>query len=276
MSELFSFCNKDGIDLKARVYPLTSDKPAILYFHGGGLLFGDKDDLPKEYIQQFLDAGHPFIAFDYRLAPEAALPELYTDVQDAVKWFHTNFKEIGLAHNRFIYFGRSAGAFLTFLAVKDASLPKPDKMISFYGYSRLDIEEFSGKAYQQISPIPKMLVDRLIENKPVVVGPIQKRFALYIYARQNGTWISELFKGSAASMDQYQLSDSDLQALPPVFIAQSRMDQDVPFHAGQLLHKSIPNNEFYIVDKGEHDFDRDPANEFAMEAYEKVIAFCAK
>ncbi|MFS0783163.1 alpha/beta hydrolase [Bacillus sp. 1P06AnD] len=274
MCHLYRFSQKDNVQLTARVYPLATDKPAILYVHGGGLLYGSKDDLPEPYIQAFLAAGYPFVAFDYRLAPEVALPDIYSDIQDAIKWFSNHCREIGLSHSRFIYFGRSAGSYLTFLAANDPSLPKPEKMLSFYGYHRLDFKEFTAPGYQHAISVPKRLIDCLVEKEPLVDGPIQKRFALYIYARQSGTWIQELLQGSFQKIDAYQLKESDLQALPPVFIAQSREDQDVPFYVGEMLHDKIPINEFYIVEKGEHDFDRDPSNKIASEAYRRAIAFC--
>ncbi|MEH6942555.1 alpha/beta hydrolase [Bacillus sp. JJ722] len=274
MSHIHCFSKKDGVELTARVYPRASDKPTILYFHGGGLLYGDKDDLPEEYIKKFMSAGYSFITFDYRLAPEVALSDIYTDIQDAVQWFFKHYKGIGLSHNRFLYFGRSAGAYLTFLAAKDASLPRPEKMISFYGYSRLDIKEFHSKSYQHVASIPKILVDRIIETKPLVSGPIEKRFALYIYARQTGSWIKELLHNQEIA--DYQLELSDLQALPPVFIAQSRRDQDVPFYVGEMLHEHIPKNQFFIVENGEHDFDRNPDDKSSKEAYQNAIAFCEK
>ncbi|HEY4390879.1 MAG TPA: alpha/beta hydrolase [Paenibacillus sp.] len=274
MCNLYTFGNKDGIELTARVYSLVSDKPAILYFHGGGLLCGEKDDLPKAYIQKFLDAGHPFITFDYRLAPEVDLPDLYTDVQDAVNWFQANYEQIGLTHHKFIYFGRSAGAYLTFLAAKDDSLPKPEKMISFYGYPRLDIEAFKSRVYQHVTLIPKALVDGIIGDKPVVYGPVHKRYALYLHARQTGTWIASLFHDPTTNLNDYQLSDEDLYKLPPTFIAQSRTDSDVPFYVSGTLHNQIPNSELFVVDQAEHDFDRAPSNPLAIEAYDKAIAFC--
>lgn len=42
---------------------------AILYLHGGGLLYGDRDDLPEPYRNLLLDAGYTLYCLDYPLAP---------------------------------------------------------------------------------------------------------------------------------------------------------------------------------------------------------------
>ena len=49
---------------------------AVFYLHGGGLLYGERDDLPLPYIELLTKAGYTVIAADYPLAPESALPDI--------------------------------------------------------------------------------------------------------------------------------------------------------------------------------------------------------
>ena len=49
-------------------------KACILYFHGGGLLYGHKEDLPEGHLIKLTEAGYIIIAYDYPLAPTAKLP----------------------------------------------------------------------------------------------------------------------------------------------------------------------------------------------------------
>ena len=46
-------------------------KARILYFHGGGLLYGSREDLPMLHISRLTQAGYEILAFDYPLAPAA-------------------------------------------------------------------------------------------------------------------------------------------------------------------------------------------------------------
>lgn len=139
--EVFTYAQKDGLTLHASFYRSTVKElqnKTIIYFHGGGLIWGDRNDLPKDYIQLFLKNVFHFLTFDYRLAPETKLDGIYQDIQDGFHWFHNEFsKTLHLNSSAFILFGRSAGAYLAFLAAKDTTLPKADALIIFYGYSSI-------------------------------------------------------------------------------------------------------------------------------------------
>lgn len=42
---------KNGITINASLSRTSSSSKAIIYLHGGGLIFGQRNDLPKEYIE---------------------------------------------------------------------------------------------------------------------------------------------------------------------------------------------------------------------------------
>ena len=52
----------------------------IVYLHGGGLLFGTRDDLPAYHLEQLTRAGFRVLALDYPLAPNAKLPQILEDI----------------------------------------------------------------------------------------------------------------------------------------------------------------------------------------------------
>ena len=62
-------------------------KACILYFHGGGLLFGSRNDLPEIHLHLLTENGYPIIAFDYPLAPSAKLDLILEDVCASVNHF---------------------------------------------------------------------------------------------------------------------------------------------------------------------------------------------
>ncbi len=51
----------------------TDAKACILYFHGGGLLYGSREDLPRRHIDTLTRAGYIIVSYDYPLAPAARL-----------------------------------------------------------------------------------------------------------------------------------------------------------------------------------------------------------
>ena len=57
-----------GHELHARVFrPAAPAIGRIFYLHGGGLVFGEPDDLPLCYVNLFLNAGYELISLDYPL-----------------------------------------------------------------------------------------------------------------------------------------------------------------------------------------------------------------
>lgn len=61
--------------IQADVYrcPGEERRPAILWLHGGALIFGNRSMLPGEQMELYLAAGYTVISIDYRLAPETKL-----------------------------------------------------------------------------------------------------------------------------------------------------------------------------------------------------------
>src|SRR5688572_28966431 len=54
----------------------TSPAPVIFWIHGGALIFGSKDHVPKDQLDFYLASGYSLISIDYRLAPETKLGEI--------------------------------------------------------------------------------------------------------------------------------------------------------------------------------------------------------
>lgn len=264
-----------SLELKATFYPAQSNikNKTILYFHGGGLVYGQRNDLPETYIQSFLDKGYHFLTFDYPLAPETPLTDIYAESKKGIKWFVDHYQQaLGIETNAFILFGRSAGAYLALLLSHDVDLPRPEKLVSFYGYPSLTEKNFTEKNvyYQKFQSVPETLVKKMIGKKPLAKGPLQTRYALYLYGRQTGKWL-DLLGLSPEETQAFSLTKENLTELPPTFIAHSRADQDVPYAIGEQLHVAIPESVFYSVSTLEHDFDRDPTVSQAKEAYQRLM-----
>ena len=80
------FCEKSATIYKN---PDATSRACILYFHGGGLLYGSRCDLPEAHLEQFTSEGFPVITFDYPLAPACDVKAILQDVTDSVNLYLT-------------------------------------------------------------------------------------------------------------------------------------------------------------------------------------------
>ncbi|WP_444937405.1 alpha/beta hydrolase fold domain-containing protein [Microbulbifer sp. JMSA002] len=108
---------------------------AVLYLHGGGLIFNDVgiyDRLVANYVSK---SGVPFLSVDYRKAPEYPYPTPIEDCYSALCWLHKNAKLLQVDPNRLAVMGDSAGgglsAALTILS-RDRNGPSLAKQILIY------------------------------------------------------------------------------------------------------------------------------------------------
>ena len=100
----------------------TEQKPTILYFHGGGCLFGDKmegDPLAKGEASEsitrkaLVQKGYNIVSANYAFAPEYRFPVQLIQVNELVTHLKKHAKELGLSMEDVIVMGSSAGADLT-------------------------------------------------------------------------------------------------------------------------------------------------------------------
>lgn len=133
---------------------------AVIYLHGSGWHYADKDFGTRLFFQHLAAQGHLILDLSYSLAPEANLPCALGDVKQAIAWLKTH----GAAHQvnpeRVVLVGASAGAHLALLAAYAPDHPAfqpPDlrdtdtsvrAVVSYYGpadvefYYRYTFEHF--------------------------------------------------------------------------------------------------------------------------------------
>ena len=267
------------LNLKYSLYPNTSpsSKGVLLYFHGGGLLYGHRNDLPKLHIDKLNDSGYSILSFDYRLAPEAKFDLILEDVLDAIKFYIDHRNELGFLDLPYFLWGRSAGAYLALLAsTKDLS-PQPKGIISYYGYGFTVSNWFntSNIHYLKYPKISKDQAYTVVQDQFVAVGDIYQRYPLYIYARQTGNWISMITEDNEAEFLRKHslLNLSKDFNFPPTFIAHNFRDEDVPFMESVELSKLIKDSTLFTCSAEEHDFDRQEKNKNTMELLNKTLDF---
>lgn len=90
-------------------FPEVEDFFTIVYFHGGGLVEGDKGDT-HEFVKHLTKLGFAVATANYSLLTESKFPECVKDATQAVKYVKDNIKSKGI-----LVMGQSAGAYLTLM-----------------------------------------------------------------------------------------------------------------------------------------------------------------
>lgn len=85
--------------------------PAIVNFHGGGWVYGDKE-LYQFYCMSLAQRGFAVVNFTYRLAPEAKFPAALEDANAVIAWMYEHQEEYGFDMEHVFFVGDSAGGHL--------------------------------------------------------------------------------------------------------------------------------------------------------------------
>lgn len=127
---------KDGDQLYADIWiPHEDVEPsglAVIYLHGSGWHYGRKDMRTRRFFRHLTNQGHLIIDYAYRLAPRADLYQMLSDVKRVISWIKSNAISYGVAENKIVLMGASAGAQLALLAAYTPNDPR---------FQPLDIQE---------------------------------------------------------------------------------------------------------------------------------------
>ncbi len=117
-------------DLAARLYVPTNavhePAPLLVFFHGGGFIYGGLDSHDASCRVLAERAGVRVLAVDYRLAPEAPFPAAHDDALAAYRWVVRHAAALGADPQRLAVGGDSAGGTLaaaTAIAAAKEGLP---------------------------------------------------------------------------------------------------------------------------------------------------------
>ena len=144
----------DGRELEVDVFQPargTGDvaRPAIAFFHGGGWVFGDRNEFHGA-CRRYAARGFVTATFQYRLSvnadgtyphPNVTLVECVKDARSAVRWLRAHADEFAIATDRIVVSGQSAGGQLAWAtALLDelnettddlAVSPRPDALVVY-------------------------------------------------------------------------------------------------------------------------------------------------
>jgi len=124
-------CPGPGGEIRLRLYDSRERRrpgPLLLFFHGGGFVFGDLDTHEPFCAEIARQLSLPVLAVDYRLAPEHPFPAGAEDCIAAARWAAAGPPELGLEVTGLVACGDSAGgnfAIVVGLALRDEPAAVP-------------------------------------------------------------------------------------------------------------------------------------------------------
>jgi arylformamidase len=98
--------------------PTGKNHPMVVWIHGGGWQKGSKEDIDAK-PEAFVARGCVFVSINYRLIPEATVPEMAGDVAKAIHWVYDQSRNFGGDPDSIFVAGHSAGAQLAALVCTD-------------------------------------------------------------------------------------------------------------------------------------------------------------
>lgn len=280
--------------IQADVYRLPGDqiRPAIIFLHGGALIFGSRGSVGQHQLERYLQAGYVVIAIDYRLAPETKVAEIIEDLQDAYRWVRENGHDLlGIDPDRIALVGDSAGGYLALMGGFRLK-PRPRALISFYGYGDIR-QQRPDPHYLNLDRIDKEEAFKVVGSEVLSGSPIFPRAIFYNYCKQNGLWVQVVTgidpNREAEKLDQFSPVLHVTKEYPPTLLLHGDKDRDVPFveswkmavalkryHVRHRLIRMKGYDHLFDVFPGGWPSEGPPTelkDQKVIEAYDAVLAF---
>lgn len=197
----------------------STDKPGLLWTHGGGYILGYGDTDFAAMFAKELDAV--VVSVDYRLAPEHPFPAGHNDSYNALLWMAENAKELGIDPSRIAIGGDSAGAGMAAgVAIHNRDENGPELALQLLIYPMLD----------NLHDTPSGSV----EYYPV-------------WSRQTSFNAWEMYLGGTPGLDASPYAaparEKDLTGLPKTFLTVGTVDlfrDEVIDYAQRLMAADVP------------------------------------
>ena len=137
--------------------PEFKDKPVVVWFHGGGLIGGNKH-IPDQLKNDSLVV----VAVNYRLLPNASIDEIIDDAAAAVAWTFNNIEKYGGSTEKIFLAGHSAGGYLISMTGLDKSrLEKygieANAIAGLFPYSGQVLTHYAVREQNGISPFQPVI-----------------------------------------------------------------------------------------------------------------------
>jgi acetyl esterase len=202
----------------------TSEKlPAIIYFHGGGWIWGNKETHDR-FIRELANGADSALVFiEYTLAPEGSYPVAHEECYAVISWIAEHGKSINIDSSRLAFAGDSVGGLLATtvaLMVKERNGPSIKFQVLF---SPVTDSTFDTPSYQEFA------TGYYLEKEAL-------EWVWNLYAPDKKVREEPFVSPLKASVDQ-------LRGLPPALIITSECDvlrDEGEAYAHKLMQANIP------------------------------------
>lgn len=232
----------------------AAPRPVLVWIHGGALIMGNRAGVPADLLDLCRTEEFALVSVDYRLAPQAKLPEMIEDVKDAFRWIRGPGVELAhLDPRKLVVAGGSAGGYLT-LMTGICVEPRPAALVAYWGYGDVDGDWYTKPSafYRQSKPlydrdeILKVLAPDIVTS-PADKTQVEARGRYYYYLRQNGLWTREVtgFEPGKekAKLNPYCPVRNVTPAYPPTMLVHGTEDTDVPYDLSVAMAKELERNK---------------------------------
>ena len=149
--------NKQYLDI---YLPEAEEFAVVLYFHGGGLVSGDKSD-QRTFFDYMVSHGIAVVSANYRMHPAFKYPDFLMDAADAVAWVFKNMGKYGKIKGIYVG-GSSAGGYISQMLCFD------ERWLSKHGIQSIDISGFIHDAGQPTCHF-NVLRERGLDTRRVII-----------------------------------------------------------------------------------------------------------
>lgn len=277
---VFTYKKVQNHEIKANIFiPKVKQKhPVVVYFHGGGFIFGNRDEgLPDILRDVLVKNNYAVVSPDYRLAPETKLDEILKDVRDVIIYLRREGAEkFNINGDKIAIGGGSAGGYLA-LSTGYTVVPAPEAIIAVStptDFSAENIEKGDESILKQPGPYD------VVTDEIISYGDYTTRMDLWRFLAKNRLANFEVF-GFDVSKDTtrlktFMLTKQITSPYPSTLILHAKNDHLVPLSTVEpfyeFLKKKEIESELFIVQDG-HSSQLIKNN---PEAIKKLISFLDK
>jgi acetyl esterase/lipase len=257
----------DELEIQADVYRHedAQKRPIIVWLHGGALIMGTRSGVPQQVLDLSRENGFVIVSLDYRLLPEAKLPDVIKDLEDGLQWVRESGPTLFNADpSRMVVAGASAGGYLALMSGISVE-PPPTAIVSYWGFGDVvgDWTTKPSESYRRGSLIEEETAlagvgEQVLTNTDNVDGP--GRSVYFVYLKQTGRWLT-----AAGGLDPEREQERiDLfcpirnvsPEYPPTLFLHGDADIDVPVGQSLAMADELKRHgvdyELIVIEGGGH------------------------
>ncbi|SDP68613.1 alpha/beta hydrolase [Phyllobacterium sp. OV277] len=239
----------DGAKIELRWFVREGSSPgsAVVYAHGGGMILASVDLYAFVIAEYVAKSGVPFLAVEYRLAPQSTGTMLAEDVLTGLTWLTAHADELGIDPSRIALMGDSGGG----CPAAGAAILARD---------------------HGIAVAKQILIYPMLDDQNLVPDPRLLPFATWTYDHNFTGWsalLGERLCDVTVSPAAVPARLKDAAGLAPVYIEVGELDifrdEDIRY-AQKLAVAGVPV-ELHVHSGANHGFDRlAPTSKLSLRA----------